>query len=78
MDEAPNIYPNLSNQAQFGLNKINKIYFIAQICRKQAMSKGLSKYIVACDDFDKALIILSATTKNEYLSILLPKLLVRL
>ena len=33
MDQAPNIYPNLNDQQQFRLNKINEIkgYFIVDI-----------------------------------------------
>ena len=40
-----NMYPNLSDNQQFRLNKINEIryYFIAEI--KELMSKRLSKYI---------------------------------
>ena len=61
-NEAPNIYPNLSDQ-QFRLNKINgiKYYFIAEI-KKELMSKSLSKYIASFDYFDKSLIVLSATS----------------
>ena len=46
------IYPNLNaillnDQQQFRLNKINKIkdYFIAEIKKRELMSKRLSKYI---------------------------------
>ena len=58
MGEVSGIYPNLSDQTQFTLNKINEIkdYFIAEIRKIEAMNKGLSKYI------DKALIVLSATS----------------
>ena len=51
-----NLYPNLSNQAQFRLKKVNEIkdYFIA-------MSKRLSKYNAAFHHDDSALIVLSAT-----------------
>ena len=55
--EAPNIYPNLNDQQQFRLNKINesKDYFVAQIKERELMSKGLSKYIASFDYFDKSL-----------------------
>ena len=58
MGEVSGMYPNLSDQTQFTLNKINEIkdYFIAGIRKIEAMNKGLSKYI------DKALIVLSATS----------------
>ena len=54
---------NIDNQ-QFGLNKINEIkdYFIAEIKKRELMSKRLSKYIASFDYFDKSLIILSATS----------------
>ena len=53
--ETPNMYPNLSvplcNQQQFRLNKINKIkyYLVAEIKKREAMSKILSKYIAIFD-----------------------------
>ena len=58
MGEVSGMYPNLSNQTQFTLNKMNEIkdYFMAEIRKIEAMNKGLSKYI------DKALIVLSATS----------------
>ena len=61
MDEVSNIYPNLSNQIQFRLNKTNEIkdYFIRE---REAISKWFSKYIAALDCFDKSLIVLSATS----------------
>ena len=39
--ESHNIYPNLNNQQQFRLNKINKIkdYFDAEIKERELMSK---------------------------------------
>ena len=45
---APNTYPNLNDQKQFRLNKINetKDYFFAEIKERELMSKRLSKYIV--------------------------------
>ena len=43
----PNLSPNLSDDQQFRLNKINEIrdYFIAEIKERELMSKKLSKYI---------------------------------
>ena len=64
MGEAPNINPNLNDQQEFGLNKINEIkhYFIAEIRERELMSKRLSKYIAFFYYFDKFLIVLSATS----------------
>ena len=41
--ETHNIYPNLSDQQQFRLNKINEIkdYFVAEIKERELMSKRL-------------------------------------
>ena len=54
---------NLNNQ-QFRLNKINEIkyYFIAEIKKRELMSKRLSKYIASSDYFNKSVIVLSATS----------------
>ena len=43
----PNLSPNLSDNQQCGLNKINEIrdYFIADIKERELMSQRLSKYI---------------------------------
>ena len=62
--ETPNIYPNISNDQQFRLNKINEIkdYFIAEIRERELMSKNLSKYIASFEYFDKSLIVLSVAT----------------
>ena len=66
--ETPNIYPNLnpniSNDQQFWLNKINEIkdYFIADIRERELMSKNLSKYIASFEYLDKSLIVLSVAT----------------
>ena len=62
--EVPNIYPNLNDQQQFRLNKINEIKdcFVAEIKKRELMSKRLSKYIAFFDYFDKSLIVLSATS----------------
>ena len=57
IEEPPNIHPNLSDQTQFRLKKINeiKVYFFAEICEREAMSNRTSKYIAAFDYIDKAL-----------------------
>ena len=62
--EKHNIYPNLSNQQQFRLNKINEIkdYFVAEIKERELMNKWLSKYIVSFGYFDISLIVLSVRT----------------
>ena len=54
---------NLNNQ-EFRLNKINEIknYFIAEIKKRELMSKRLSKYIASFDYFHKSLIVLSGTS----------------
>ena len=68
--ETPNIHPNLSatllnaiplnNQQQFRLNKINafKDRFVAEIKKRELMSKRLSKDIASFDYFDKSLFYL--------------------
>ena len=45
-DETHNIYPNLNDQLQFRLNKIDKIknYFVPEIKEKELRSKRLSIY----------------------------------
>ena len=52
------MYPNFSDKIQFRLKTVNEIkdYFIAEIRQKEAISKGISKYIAAIDYFDKAFI----------------------
>ena len=62
--ERPNIYPNLNDQQQFRLNKINesKDYFIAEIKERELMSKTLNKYIASFDYIVKSLIVSSATS----------------
>ena len=59
-NEAPNIYPNISNEQQFRLNKNNEIkdYFLAAIKERELFSKNLSKYIASLDYFDKSLNVL--------------------
>ena len=68
--ETHNIYPNLNDQQQFRLNKINKIkdYFVAEIKERELMSKRLSKYIASFDYFDKSLIVLSVTTGSIFIA----------
>ena len=55
--ETHNIYPNLHDQQQFRLNKINEIkdYIFAEIKEREIMNKRLYKYIVSFDNFDKSL-----------------------
>ena len=54
--KTPNMYPNISNDQQFKLNKINEIkdYFIPEIRERELMSKNLSKYIASFDYLDKS------------------------
>ena len=54
---------NLNNQ-QFRINKVNEIknYFIAEIKKRELMSKRYNKYIAFFDYFDKSSILLSATS----------------
>ena len=58
--ETHNIYPNLNDQQQLRLNKINEIkdYFGAEIKEKELMNKRLSKHIASFDFFDKLLFYL--------------------
>ena len=46
--KTPNIYPDISNEQQFRLNKINEIkyYFLADIREKELISKNISKYLL--------------------------------
>ena len=62
--ETRNKYSDLSDQIKFRLNEINEIkdYFNSEIQERKILSKKLSKYIAAFDCFDKALIVLSATS----------------
>ena len=62
--EKPDIYPNILNDQQFRLNKINEIkdYFIAEIKERELMRKNLSKYIASFEYLDKSLIFLSVAT----------------
>ena len=53
--ETHNICPNLNNQQQFRLNKINEIkdYFVTKVKERELMNKRLNKYIASFDYFDK-------------------------
>ena len=64
--KAPNIYPNISNEEQFRLNKINEIkgYFLAKTRERELLSKNLSKYIASFDYFDKSLNVLSILARS--------------
>ena len=67
---SPNIYPNLNDQQQFILNKINEVrdYFIAEIRESELMSKRLSKYSASFDYFEKSLIVLSVTSSSIFIA----------
>ena len=60
----PNIYTNLNDQQQLRLNEINEIkdYFVAEIKKRQLMSKRLIKYVASFDYFHKSLTVLPATS----------------
>ena len=60
------IHIQICDQTKFRLNEINKIkdYFDSEIQERKMMSKKLSKYIAAFHYFDKALIVLSATSRG--------------
>ena len=55
---------NLSEQAKFRLDEINKIenYFIKEINQRKTCSKKVNKYVGVFDCIDQALIVLSATS----------------
>ena len=57
--ETNNIYPNLKDQQQLRLNKINEIkdYFVVEIKERESMSKRLSKFIASFDYFDTSSIV---------------------
>ena len=56
----PNINTTPSNDLQFRLNKTNEIkdYFIAEIKKRELMSKNLSQYVASFEYFDKSLFYL--------------------
>ena len=60
----------LNDQQQFRLNKINEIkdYFVAEIKKRELMSKGFSKYIASFDYFDRTLIVLAVTTGSIFIA----------
>ena len=66
MGEATNMYPNLNDQQQLRLNKINEVkdYFITEIKERELTSRRFSKYIASFDYFDKSLTVLSATSSG--------------
>ena len=53
---------NLTDQAKYRLNEINKIenYFNSEITQRESCIKKISKYITTFDYIDKVLIVLSA------------------
>ena len=55
---------NLTNQIKFPLDEISKIenYSIEEINQRKSCSKKLSKYVVAFDYIDQALVVLSVTS----------------
>ena len=57
---------NLTDQAKFRLNKINKIenHFNSEINQRKLCGKKLSRYVTAFDYTDKILIVLSATSEG--------------
>ena len=58
-----NIYPELDNAIPFRFEvNIIKDYFIVEICKRETMSKTLSKYIAAFDYFDNSFLVLSAAS----------------
>ena len=73
MGKAPNLNPDLNDQQQFRLNKINEVkdYLIVDIKEGELMSKFISKSIVPFDYFDKSLIILSSKCGSISLHLLL-------
>ena len=72
MDQLPSVYPDLSDQRDFKLRRINEIkdYLIAKIREGEAMAKRLSKYIATFDYFDKPLIVSSTTNGGVSIALL--------
>ena len=67
MVEAASMFPNLNDQQQYRLNKINEIknYFIVENKERELMSERLSKYIAFFVGYlDKSLIVLSVASGN--------------
>ena len=76
-DKTPSIYPNISNEHQFRINKINEIkdYFLAGIREKKLISKNFSKYIASLDCFNKTLnLYYQAAFLLRHLQVLLERL----
>ena len=69
MDEASPIYPNLNDETQFRLNKINEIkdHFNVETWQRETVSKRLSKYFAASDFFWQNF-VLSATSGGIYIA----------
>ena len=55
--KTPNIYPNISHEQQFRLNKIS--VFFAEIRERELISKNIGKCIASLDYFDKSWNVLS-------------------
>ena len=70
--EAVNNYLDLSDQANFRLNEINKTkdYFNSEIQERKIMNKRLSIYVAAFDYIDKTSIVLSAASGRILLFLL--------
>ena len=68
--ETCNIYPNLIDQQQFRLNKINEIknYFTAEIKERELINKRILLTIIASFYyFDKSLIVISVATGSTFI-----------
>ena len=65
-EQSYNTHSNLSDQAKFRSNEINKIkdYLHSEIQERKIMSKKPSKYTAAFDYIHKTLIVLSATSRG--------------
>ena len=66
MDETRNIYPNLNDQQQHRLNKINEVKDISlhKLKKDWVNSNRLTKYIASCDYFHKSETILPASSSS--------------
>ena len=69
--ETHDTYPNLNDQHQLRLKKINEIqyYLVDEIKETELMNITLSKYIASFDYFDKSLIVLSVSTGGIYIAL---------
>ena len=63
----PNLSANILNEQQFRLNKINEIkyYFLAEIRKRELISKNISKYIASLYYFNKSLNVLSILSSRN-------------